>query len=153
MGVMGVPAEGGCRCGKIRFRISGKPIFTAICHCTGCQKMSASAFSTTVAITSDAFALTAGETELGGLHGPQALHQHCGYCKSWVFTRFEPDLGFFNVRATMLDNAGWFEPFIQTYTSEALPWAIVPVLHSFPAMSQFQTMAAAFAATQSDDRE
>lgn len=156
LGIMQIPADGGCRCGQVRFRLSGVPIFTAICHCRGCQRMTGSAFSTTVAVPVDAFALLTGETELGGLHGPQALHHHCRHCKSWIFTRFEPELGFINVRATMLDEVAWFEPFVETYTSEALPWAVVPVQHSFPAfptIEAFGPIAAAFASTQVESRD
>ena len=45
-----LPMHGGCRCGNVRFTISQPPMFTAVCHCTGCQKMSASAYSTNVAV-------------------------------------------------------------------------------------------------------
>lgn len=41
-----------------------------------------------------------------------------------MFTRIEPEIGFVNVRATMLDDPSWFAPFVETYTSEALPWAV-----------------------------
>ena len=34
--------EGGCRCGQVRFRIDGGPLITMACHCTGCQRMTAS---------------------------------------------------------------------------------------------------------------
>jgi len=36
-----------------------------------------------------------------------------------------------NVRATMLDDPSWFAPFIETFTSEKLPWATTPAVHSF----------------------
>lgn len=144
------PMEGGCRCGEVRFAITAPPMFTAICHCTGCQKMSASAYSTTAAIPRAGFALTRGETVIGGLHGERLRHRHCERCKSWVYTDFEPDMGFVNVRATMLDDPSWFTPFIENYTSEALPWALVgSVTHSFekfPSMEQYQPLLAEFAA-------
>ena len=40
--------EGGCRCGRVRLRVEAPPLITMACHCTGCQRMSASAFSLTV---------------------------------------------------------------------------------------------------------
>ena len=39
-------------------------------------------------------------------------------CKSCLFTTFEPDTGFTNVRATRLDDHGWYVPFAEI-TSEA----------------------------------
>src|SRR3984885_3877741 len=34
--------EGGCLCSAIRFRISGEPSFSSICHCATCRRASAS---------------------------------------------------------------------------------------------------------------
>ncbi|WP_157215670.1 GFA family protein [Flavisphingomonas formosensis] len=140
-----LPAEGGCRCGAIRVRISAPPLLTAACHCTGCQRMTASAFSITVTVPTQGFELLQGEPVIGGLHGEQIHHFHCDYCKSWVFTRVEPDMGFVNVRATMLDDASWFEPFAEFWTSEKLAWANLPVVHSFetqPAIEEFGPLVA-----------
>ena len=142
------PWEGGCRCGAVRLRIDAPPMLTMICHCTGCQRMTGSAFSTSIAVPSDGFAVIAGETVIGGLHGEQAHHHHCDRCKSWLFTRVEPDMGFVNVRATMLDDARWFAPFIETFTSKALPWALAGAPHAFPEfppMEAYQGLIAGFA--------
>lgn len=143
-----LPWDGGCRCGAVRFRVSTAPLFTAVCHCTGCQRMTASAYSTTLAVPQDGFAVTEGETVIGGLHGERLHHRHCDRCKSWLFTTFEPATGFVNVRATMLDDPSWFTPFIENYASEALPWARVDAPHSFekfPPMEQYQPLLAEFA--------
>ena len=61
--------DGGCRCGQATFRVHGAPVITMACHCTGCQRMTASAFSLSVAIPSDGFEATHGEPVIGGLHG------------------------------------------------------------------------------------
>lgn len=145
---MTLPMEGGCRCGKVRIRIDKPPVLTMACHCTGCQKMSASAYSLSVAIPTDGFTVTKGDTVIGGLHGDQSQHHHCDWCKSWVFTRIAFDVGFVNVRPTMLDDAGWYVPFMETYTSEALPWAKTPAKHhypQFPEMADFGKLLAEFA--------
>jgi len=143
-----LPMEGGCRCGEVRFRVGARPMFTGICHCTGCQKMTGGAYSVSVAVPRDGFALTKGETVIGGLHAERLHHRHCDNCKSWIYTDFEPDMGFVNVRATMLDDPSWVTPFVQSYTSEALPWALVDAPHSyeqFPSMEEYQPLLAEFA--------
>ncbi|MBA3898225.1 MAG: GFA family protein [Sphingomonadaceae bacterium] len=136
-----LPMEGGCRCGEVRFEITAPPMLTSACHCTGCQRMTGSAFSTTVSVPTAGFIVTQGDPVIGGLHGPQARHHHCDHCKSWVFTRIEPDMGFVNVRATMLDNARWFAPFVETFTSEALPWAKTSAKHSYAKFSEMSEYA------------
>ena len=56
-----LPLDGACRCGRVKIRISAPPLLTMACHCTGCQRMSASAYSLSAAIPSEGFAVTAGE--------------------------------------------------------------------------------------------
>jgi hypothetical protein len=41
---VGQSFEGGCQCGAIRYRVTGRPLTFYACHCTECQKQSASAF-------------------------------------------------------------------------------------------------------------
>ncbi len=122
--------EGGCRCGQVRFRVSDAPLITMACHCTGCQRMTASAFSLSALHHSTTFEVVQGEPVIGGLHGA-TRHFFCPHCMSWLFTRPEGLDDLINVRATMLDDPKSFTPFMETYTCEALPWARTPAVHSF----------------------
>ncbi|AHE52524.1 GFA family protein [Sphingomonas sanxanigenens] len=142
-----LPIEGGCRCGRVRFRVSQAPWMETICHCRGCQRMSGSAFSTTLIVPADGFEQIAGETVIGGLHGDEAHHHHCDGCKSWVFTTPAADLGFVSIRATLLDEPGWFAPWMETQTAEKLPWAATGAVRSFerfPGMEDYQALIAAY---------
>ncbi|MDG4901210.1 MULTISPECIES: GFA family protein [unclassified Mesorhizobium] len=150
MPIPSLPAEGGCRCGRVRLRISAKPLLTMACHCTGCQKMSSSAYSLSAAIPADGFEITKGEPVIGGLHGA-LKHYFCGYCMSWMFTRPEGLDWFVNLRPTMLDDPAWFTPFVETWTSEKLPWAETPALRSFaalPAFEEYDGLVAEYAKSQ-----
>ncbi len=143
------PIEGGCRCDRVRFRLTAAPVMETACHCTGCQKMTASAFSTTLIVPIEAFTVIAGEPVIGGLRGELA-HQHCDWCKGWVFTQLPPGMPFVNVRATMLDDATWFAPWMETYTSEGLPWARTGAVRSFPAFPEMEEYAGLMAAYRAD---
>jgi hypothetical protein len=92
--------------------------------------MSASAYSLSAAVPTDGFAVSKGEPVVGGLRGA-TRHYFCAYCMTWMFTRPEGFDQFVNLRPTMLDDASWFVPFIETMTSEKLPWAATPAVHSF----------------------
>jgi hypothetical protein len=142
-----LPWEGGCRCGRVRVRVTAPPLVTMVCHCTGCQRMSASAFSLSIAIPSPGFAVTQGEPVIGGLHG-EARHHFCPWCMSWMFTRIAGLDDFVNLRAPVLDDARWIEPFVETFTAEKLPWASTPAPHSyagFPPEADYPRLLAAFA--------
>jgi hypothetical protein len=148
MDAWNLPWDGGCRCGGVRIRVTKPPLLTGACHCTGCQHMTGSAFSLTVTVPADGFAVTKGEPVIGGLRGPVAHHFHCPDCLSWVFTRAEGMDWFVNLRATMLDDPDWFEPFVELWTDEKLPWATTPARHSYardPEMAEWGSLIEAFA--------
>ena len=139
--------EGGCRCGRVRFRASGRPLLTMACHCTGCQRMTGGAFSLSTAMPGAGFAVTAGQPVEGGLRG-NPHHFFCPDCMSWLFTRVDGMDAFVNVRTTVLDDPGGLDPFIETWTSEKLAWATTPARHSFPgfpAMADYAALTEAYA--------
>jgi hypothetical protein len=141
-----LPWAGGCRCGATRLEVTKPPLLTMACHCTGCQRMSASAYSLSVAVPSDGFAVTRGTPVLGGLK--RDMHHFCPSCMSWMFTRIPGFDWFVNVRSSMLDDARWFVPYVETFTAEKLPWASTPARHSFetlPDMSEYEALTEAFA--------
>lgn len=127
-----LPWDGGCRCNEVRIRVTAPPLVTMACHCTGCQRMAASAFSLSVLLLADGFTVTAGEPVIGGLHGP-TRHFFCPRCKSWMFTRPEGMDHLVNLRPSMLDEHAWFVPFIECFTGEKLAWATTSAPHSFEA--------------------
>ena len=151
-----LPLGGHCRCGEIQLRISAPPILTMACHCTGCQRMSASAYSLSAAIPTRGFEVTRGEPVLGGLRDPELRHFFCPSCMSWMFTR-PPEMvtrflpAFVNVRATMLDDVSWFSPFVETWAKAKLSWATTPAAHSypeFPPVEDYAMLLAEFAKNQ-----
>jgi hypothetical protein len=67
---------------------------------------------------------------------------------SWLFTRPEGMDAFVNLRSTLLEGARDYRPFIEAYTSEALPWALTGAAHSYdtlPDEADFPALLAAFA--------
>ena len=114
--------------------------------------MTASAFSLSIAVQRDRFEITRGANEVvrgGEQENDDQQHRHCTFCKSWLFTEVAPQLGFVNVRTTMLDDPSGLEPFIETQTAEKLPWATTPAEHSFerfPEMEKYVSLVEAYAA-------
>lgn len=99
--------------------------------------MTASAYSLSIAVPAEGFEVTQGAPVIGGLHGP-SRHHHCPHCKSWLFSRPEA-LGFMvNLRASMLDDATWYQPYVETWRAEGFPWAQTGARHSFPGLPEPQ---------------
>ena len=138
---------GKCRCGQVQFEVESLPLITMVCHCAGCQRMTGSAFALSALYMSDEFKVTSGEPVIGGLHGA-TRHYFCPHCMSWLFTRPEGMHQLVNVRATLMDDARNFTPFLESYTDEMLPWAKTPAVRSFrkfPPPEQFPALLAEFA--------
>ncbi|SSC73707.1 unnamed protein product [Ciceribacter sp. T2.26MG-112.2] len=147
MTLNGDVTSGGCRGGKVQLKVRGRPVMTMVCHCTGCQKMTASAFSLSSLYPEDNVEVSGPEPVIGGLHG-DLRHFFCPHCLSWMFTRFDAMGPFVNVRSTMLDDSAGFTPFMETCVSEKLPWVQTPARHSypqFPPMEDFPRLMGEFA--------
>ena len=125
-----LPWDGGCRCGATRIRVTKPPLLTIACHCAGCQKMSASAYSLSVAVSASGFEILEGEPVLGGKG--RDMHHFCPLCMTWMYTRPPGFDWLVNVRAPVLDAHLWVVPFMEVYTGEGYAWAKTPARHSFP---------------------
>ena len=124
------PLFGGCRCGAIRYRVTGGPAFTFACHCTDCRQLTASAFSIGLAVPADGFVVVAGEpriwTKIADSGKPS--HQYwCAICHGWTHTIAEGSPGMVVVRASTLDSSDWVRPVGQIFLRSAYAWARLPV--------------------------
>ncbi|MEM1199163.1 MAG: GFA family protein [Pseudomonadota bacterium] len=124
------PFEGSCLCGAVKVRITEPPLLTMACHCHDCQKMSASAYSLGTLFPSSGFCCS-GELIRGGRGSGARTHYYCKSCLSLVYTQVEGADDRINLRTSMLNEAALFEPFVELMTDEKMPWADVPVVHSF----------------------
>src|SRR5690606_16487909 len=57
-------AEGGCDCGKVRYRMNDRPLFVHCCHCRWCQRESGASFALNAMIESDRVETIAGDPEI-----------------------------------------------------------------------------------------
>jgi hypothetical protein len=131
----------------VRFEAVGNPLLTLACHCTGCRRMTASAFALTDTYPADAFRLSVGDTVIGGIHGA-TRHHHCDYCKSWLYTEPEGLADIVNVRSTMFDQPERDQPFVEIFRGEGLPWAATGAVHSYqtqPAAEEWPQLIQQFA--------
>ena len=147
-----LPAEGGCRCGAVRFRVDKAPLLTMACHCRGCQRMTGSAFSLSAAIPEDGFEILQGDPVPGGADKAFG-HRFCPECFSWVWTKHPMMEGFLNLRSPMLDEAGWARPYIETCKAERLGFVEAGAVRSYagyPSPEEFPVLLADYADWASD---
>ncbi len=145
------PSEmlGGCRCSRIRYRVTGTPKFVFACHCTDCQHFTSSAFSLGMPVDDKQFALTAGvphEWTRTAESGKQSTRYTCPGCACWTHTRTESQPDITVVRPMTLDEHAWVRPLAQIFTKSALSWALMPLHFTFTEeFDDPETLAKAFA--------
>jgi hypothetical protein len=134
-------------CGESRLRVSIAPIITMACHCKGCQKMSAGAFSLTAMVPAQGFELIKGKPQVGALRGESGYY-FCPKCLNWLYTA-PAGSPFVNIRPSLFDVPLWSTPFIESFVSEKLPWAQTGARHSFekyPTPDRYGPLMAEYAA-------
>jgi hypothetical protein len=106
---MTTPIEGGCRCGRVRYRANLDKLPNAYaCHCRDCQTWSGSAFSTQFILPEDQLAVT-GEPALFELTSPTSgrtsRQRVCPVCFTRVYNTNSARPGLAVVRAGTLDRS------------------------------------------------
>jgi hypothetical protein len=127
--------SGGCMCGAVRYKISGRPIVAALCHCDRCRPQSGSAFSTIIIIKRSTFELK-GETAVFediGSSGFRVARRYCPRCGSPLTTESDvaPEATF--VKVGGIDSNEWFHPTMELFVTQRRPW-VSPV----PGAQQFE---------------
>ena len=82
--------DGRCLCGSVTYTCDAEPAFTAVCHCTDCQRQTGTAFSVVVGVPADAFHVSgdtlASVTTVGEAHGGESKRNFCSACGSPIYT-------------------------------------------------------------------
>ena len=113
--------EGGCLCGAIRYRITGTPLSSVICHCTSCRRASGAPTVAWLTVDRECFEVLRGSA--------RAFHSSRG-----VIRRFCPDCGSaltyensksptsIDVTSASLDDPGAFPPTAEVWLEHKISW-------------------------------
>src|SRR5271170_7053757 len=121
--------EGGCACGKMRYRLASKPMFVHCCHCKDCQRQTGSAFVINALIETSRVELLSGETRATTVPTdsgePHIIHR-CPHCETALWSHYggRRELSF--VRVGALDEPSALPPDVHIYTRSKLPWVALP---------------------------
>ena len=117
--------DGGCHCGYLAYEAEIDPGQVSICHCTDCQNLSGSAFSTFVPAARESFRLLAGvptlyvKTAQSGARRAQAF---CPRCGTRIYAAAAVDPQAFNIRVGTVAQRAELPPKVQFWCRSTLPW-------------------------------
>lgn len=131
------PLEGGCDCGRIRYRMETAPLIVHCCHCRWCQRETGAAFALNALIEAERLVHLKAEPELIDTPSQSGRGQkiaRCSDCRIAVWSNYGgagPIIRF--VRVGTLDTPDVLQPQIHIYTTSKQPWVVLPQgMRAFP---------------------
>ena len=115
--------EGGCLCGAVRYRVTGKPYHLTHCHCTLCRRASGAPFVTWFSVPSEGFRIAQGEP-VGYQSSPGAVRSFCGRCGTALTCQRDDLRGEIDITVCSLDDPEALTPEDHTYVRSRLRWVL-----------------------------
>ena len=118
--------DGGCHCGYVTYEAEVDPDKTAICHCTDCQSLSASAFRTIVPAPSSTFKILTGEPSIYLKTGESGAVRPQGFCPRCGSAIYSTALGDgpknYNIRVGTVRQRDQLIPKVQFWSRSRQKW-------------------------------
>jgi hypothetical protein len=121
-----LPLDGGCQCGKVRYRVEGRRLGVVACHCTECQRQSGSAFGLSLVVPLGAFQLRSGELKTFEAICDSGRKKTCAFCPECGTRIYHQTSNGMSVKAGTLDDTSWLKPDRHYWTKRKQPWVVIP---------------------------
>ena len=119
------PLSGGCQCGAVRYTLAAAALPPVICHCTECQKQTASAFGMTLPVLRRDLTLTSGalkEWRRLAESGRELACYFCPDCGTRLYHSSSMGPAYWHLKPGTLDDTSWLAPVAQVWAKSAQPW-------------------------------
>jgi hypothetical protein len=113
--------EGGCLCGAIRYRVTGKPLTTSLCHCRSCRLASGAPSVAWVVVRSSDFAFVTGEPA-SFRSSPPVLRTFCPTCGTPLTYQRDSGPDTIDITTATLDFPDRFPPVKEIWIEHKLGW-------------------------------
>ena len=125
---MPATSEGGCLCRAIRYRVSGTPITTTLCHCASCRRASGGTNVAWAVFAKGDFEWLSGEPALFS-SSPGIRWLFCASCGSLVGYRRDSRPEHMDITTASLDEPNGYPPQVEIWIGEKIDWeALLPDL-------------------------
>jgi hypothetical protein len=116
------PLFGGhCQCGAVKYTVSRNPNWCGSCHCEQCRRHVSSAFATFIGCDADSVTIEEGElTHYAS--SPGVKRSFCRDCGTPMAFQSEQMPGEIHLLIGTLDDPSRFEPQVEVFCKEKLPW-------------------------------
>jgi hypothetical protein len=113
--------QGGCHCSAVRFRISGEPLLSIVCHCASCRR--ANSASAVAWLTFDRGQVDMLSGRLTSYRSSQGVvRQFCGACGSQISYETAESPATIDITTASLDNPALFPPTSEVWLEHRVSW-------------------------------
>jgi hypothetical protein len=113
--------EGGCLCSAVRYRLTGEPLLSGICHCRSCRKASGAPSVAWVTFEHKNFQLLSGAPRtFESTRG--VFRTFCGNCGSALTYASDSSPASLDITTVSLDNPEQFPPTREGWLEHRLSW-------------------------------
>jgi hypothetical protein len=113
--------EGGCLCSAIRFRISGEPAFSSICHCATCRRASGAPAVAWLTYDRGQVQILTGQPRIfRSSHG--VARQFCGTCGSQLSYETITSPTTIDITTASMDYPNLFPPTLEVWLEHRVSW-------------------------------
>ena len=113
--------QGGCLCSAIRFRVSGEPIFSSICHCATCRRASAAPTVAWLTFDRGQIEILSGQPRVYR-SSQGVVRQFCGTCGSQLCYEQVDRPSTIDITTASMDNPNLFPPTMEVWLEHRLLW-------------------------------
>jgi len=130
------PAEGGCLCGAVRYRVVGDPVATSRCHCVSCRRASGAPAVAWIVVRALDFAFVAG-LPVGYRSSQPVVRTFCGRCGTPLTYQHDDSPETIDITTATLDAPGRFAPTREIWLEHRIAWEpVIEALPHFPRSSR-----------------
>lgn len=122
-----LPLEGGCQCGRLRYRIAALPSWVGFCHCRMCQRAHGAPVVPWLVAAADSVVFTNGTPRCyrSSAKAERAFCGDCGTPIAWI-PKPRPDKPLrIDIALATLDDPSALTPTVHIWCDSAMPWLSV----------------------------
>lgn len=116
-----ITITGGCLCGALRYRATGHPLHTTVCHCANCRRASGAQSVAWLTFPVERFTFVQGEPSRYRTD-TQAVRTFCGQCGSPLTYQNDDRIRDIDVNTGTADDPEAFPPTKDVFPEDRISW-------------------------------
>ena len=115
--------RGSCLCGRVKYRINGRPFDALNCHCSMCRKAHGAAFRSRATLKAADFEWVQGEGCVTFYESSPGNHRgFCRVCGSPIVSKFDAHPNYLGLPLGALDDDPGIRPKVHMHVASKAPW-------------------------------